>query len=274
MSTLAFTRVGTGDPLVLLHALGSSRQSWDPVLAAVSQHFDVLAVDLPGFGDSPPLDQEIEPEPAALARSVAELLDELGIDAPHVAGNSIGGWVALELAGLRPVSSLALLSPAGMWRKETPLFCWVSLRLTRLFAVRAGAVLRRLVRTRAGRALVLGQAVGHPTRMTPGAALAAVDAMASSRGFDATLRATRRRRFRAGRPLDVPVTVAFGSRDRILLRRAWRRLDELPPQTRVEVLPGCGHVPMTDDPAAVAALLTAAGRGGRAHSAGWEATAR
>jgi pimeloyl-ACP methyl ester carboxylesterase len=274
MSTLAFTRLGAGDPLVLLHALGLSRQSWDPVLAAVSEQFDVLAVDLPGFGDSPPLDRAIEPEPAALAGAVAELLDELGIDAPHVAGNSLGGWVALELAGLRPVSSLVLLSPAGMWRKETPLYCWVSLRLTRLLAVHAGSVLRRLVRSRAGRALVLGQAVGHPTRMTPAAALAAVDAMASSRGFDATLQATRRRRFRAGPPFDAPVTVAFGSRDRILLRRAWRRRDELPAATRLEFLPGCGHVPMSDDPAAVAALLTAAGRGGRAHRAESAATAR
>ena len=263
MSTLAVTRVGTGEPLVLLHALGSSRQSWDPVLAALSELFDVLAVDLPGCGDSPPLDQAVEPAPAALARAVAELLDDLGIDAPHVAGNSLGGWVALELAGLRPVSSLTLLSPAGLWRRDTPLYCWVSLRLTRFLATRAGGVLRRLVRSRPGRALVLGQAFGHPTRMTPGAALAAVDAMASSRGFDAMLQATRRRRFRAGRPLDVPVTVAFGSRDRIFFRRAWRRLDELPPQTRRGFLPGCGHLPMSDDPAAVAALLEAASLSGQ-----------
>src|SRR5437868_417758 len=115
MSTLAFTRVGAGDPLVLLHGIGCSRSAWDPVLQALSERFDVLALDLPGFGDSPLLDPKVEPEPAALARSVAELLDELGIAAPHVAGNSLGGWVALELAGQRRVSSLALLSPAGMW---------------------------------------------------------------------------------------------------------------------------------------------------------------
>jgi pimeloyl-ACP methyl ester carboxylesterase len=260
MTTLAFTRVGSGEPLVLLHALGLSRAAWSPVLADLSARFDVLAVDLPGFGDSPPLPPGVEPEPAALARGVADLLDELGVVAPHVAGNSLGGWVALELAGIRPVASLALLSPAGMWSRETPAYCWLSLRLTRFLAARARPVLRRLVRTRPGRALILGQAVGRPFRMTPEQALTAVDAMGTSRGVDATLRATRHRRYRAGRPIDVPVTVAFGSRDRVLLRRAWRQVGELPPRTRVASLPGCGHVPMTDDPRAVVALLAAAAR--------------
>jgi pimeloyl-ACP methyl ester carboxylesterase len=193
VNTLAFTRVGAGEPLVLLHALGLSRSAWDPVLAELSERFDVLAVDLPGFGDSPPLDADVEPEPAALARSVAQLLDELGIEQPHVAGNSLGGWVALELAGMRPVASLTLLSPAGLWTRGTPPYCWISLRLTRLLAARARPVVRRLVRRRWGRALVLWQAVGHPTRMTPDQALGGVDAMATSRGFDGALRATAAR---------------------------------------------------------------------------------
>jgi pimeloyl-ACP methyl ester carboxylesterase len=255
VNTLAYTRAGAGEPLVLLHALGLSRSAWNPVLAALTERFDVIAVDMPGFGESPPLDPDVEPEPAALARSVSGLLDELGLAAPHVAGNSLGGWVASELAGMRPVASLTLLSPAGMWSRQTPPYCWISLRLTRLLAVRAHPVVRRLVRHRWGRALVLWQAIGHPTRMAPEQAVAVIDAVATSRGYDATLRATRRRRFRATRPIDAPVTVAFGSRDRVLLRRAWRQVGELPPQTMVASLPGCGHVPMTDDPDAVVALL-------------------
>jgi pimeloyl-ACP methyl ester carboxylesterase len=115
MNRLAFTRCGAGAPLVLLHGLGSDRQAWEPVLPMLAAHFDVLTVDLPGFGDSEPLPASIEPSPSALARSVAGLLDELGIEAAHVAGNSLGGWVALELARVRPISSVALLSPAGLW---------------------------------------------------------------------------------------------------------------------------------------------------------------
>ena len=97
MTDLAFTRSGAGAPLVLLHGIGSSRQAWDPVVP-------VLAVDLPGFGESRPLSPRTEPGPAALAAAVAGLLDELGVTDPHVAGNSLGGWVALELASIRPVA--------------------------------------------------------------------------------------------------------------------------------------------------------------------------
>src|SRR4051812_5057883 len=112
MSKLAFSRTGGGEPLVLLHGLGSFRQAWDPVVPALSAVADVVAVDLPGFGASPPLSDGVEPSPAALALAVAQLLDELGLDTPHVAGNSLGGWVALELAAVRPVASLTLLAPA------------------------------------------------------------------------------------------------------------------------------------------------------------------
>jgi len=108
MATLAYTRSGAGAPLVLLHGIGSSRHAWDPVIPTLAGHFDVLAIDLPGFGDSGLLPPGAGPGPAALAAAVAGLLGDLGITAPHVAGNSLGGWVALELAGIRPVASSPL----------------------------------------------------------------------------------------------------------------------------------------------------------------------
>ena len=143
MTDLAFARSGAGAPLVLLHGIGSSRQAWDPVIPALAGLFDVLAVDLPGFGDSGPLPPGTEPGPAALAAAVAGLLDELGITDPHVAGNSLGGWVALELASIRPVSSLTLLSPAGLWRGTVPLYSRASLRATRWLSQHAAGALSR-----------------------------------------------------------------------------------------------------------------------------------
>jgi pimeloyl-ACP methyl ester carboxylesterase len=113
MAELAFTRRGAGTPLVLLHGIGSARHAWDPVIDTLAEQFDVLAIDLPGFRDSPPLPSTVEPLPTVLAASVADFLDERGVTTPGVAGNSIGGWVALELAGIRPIASLALLSPPG-----------------------------------------------------------------------------------------------------------------------------------------------------------------
>jgi pimeloyl-ACP methyl ester carboxylesterase len=239
---------------VLLHALGVSRRSWDPVLAALAARFDVIAVDLPGFGDSAPRPEPGEVPPAALAQSVADLLDDLGISTPHLAGNSIGGWVALELASRRPVASLTLLSPAGLWPRNTPLYDRISLRASRWLARHATGLLGRLVASRLGRTLVLGQTHGHPMRLSAEYARAAVTELGRCPGFDAALAGTAKRHFVATGPITAPVTVAFGSRD-LLLRRGSRRLSQLPPQTRTEALPGCGHVPIADDPAAVTALI-------------------
>src|ERR1700744_547702 len=95
--TLAYHRTGDGPPLVLLHPLGADRRVWDPIVGSLSAAHDVIAVDLPGFGQSPPL-RLTTPTPRALAEAVAGLLDDLEVRQPHVVGNSLGGWVALEMA--------------------------------------------------------------------------------------------------------------------------------------------------------------------------------
>jgi pimeloyl-ACP methyl ester carboxylesterase len=270
MASLAFTRSGTGAPLLLLHGLGLSHRTWDPVIPMLAGSFDVIAVDLPGFGDSEPVPAQVEPTPAVLAAAVGGLLDELGITAPHLAGNSLGGWVALELAASRPVASLTLLSPAGLWRRDTPWYCRASLGASRWLARHAAGPLSRLVNYRLGRALALGQTHGRPGRLTAGYARSAVRSMGTCPGFSAVFRATIHRRFLATAPIGAPVTVAFGSRDLLLLRHQSRHLDQLPPGTRVETLPGCGHVPMADDPGSVATLIIqSAGRSGPPSSRPW-----
>lgn len=162
--------------------------------------------------------------------------------------------MALELAGIRPAASLTLLSPAGLWRGSVPLYQRASLRATRWLSQHAAGALSRLVSYRLGRALVLGQTHGRPFRLSPGYARAAIRAMGTCPGFDATMKASATG-YRAGPPIGAPVTVAFGSRDHLLVRRS-RQLGELPPSTRRAALPHCGHVPMADDPPAVAALIT------------------
>jgi pimeloyl-ACP methyl ester carboxylesterase len=257
MATLAHTRQGAGPPLLLLHGLGLSRGTWAPVLDLLAERFDVLAVDLPGCGDSPRVPPAVEPHPAFLAAEVAGLLDELRIDRPHVAGNSLGGWIALELAALRPVASLTLLDPAGLWRRGAPLYCRLSLRLTRYACRYATGALSWVVRYRPGRGVVLWQTHGRPARVTPDQARTEIRAVATATAFEGMLDATAHRHYTAGPAFDAPVTVAFGSRDRVLLRRQSRHLDELPPGSRSVELAGCGHLPMADDPTTVAALITA-----------------
>jgi pimeloyl-ACP methyl ester carboxylesterase len=117
---LAYQRVGQGEPLVLLHGQGLSRHSWDPVLPQLAAARDVIAIDLPGHGESPRQPRNMGSAPAGLAITVAELLDELSLAAVHLAGNSLGGWVALELARQGRAKTVTALAPAGLWRRSAP----------------------------------------------------------------------------------------------------------------------------------------------------------
>ena len=257
MTTLAYTRRGSGMPLVLLHGIGSSRQTWEPVIDALADRFDVIALDLPGFGESTPLPPQVEPTPAALAHAVAAFLDDLGVTLAHVAGNSLGGWVALELACIRPTASIALLSPAGLWHGDTPLYCRVSLRTSRWLSRHAAGALNRMVNYRLGRIVALGQTHAQPSRLSPEYARTTIHAMGTCPAFDVTLNATDRRCYRSESAIEAPVTIAFGARDLLLRPRQSRHLDQLPVDSHVEELPACGHVPMAGNPDAVVALITA-----------------
>lgn len=113
---------------------------------------------------------------------------------------------------------------------------------------------------RLGRVVLLGQTHGHPMRASAGYASDAIDAMGTCPGFAATLDATRHLRYQSSpavREQMPPTTVAFGTRDLLLLRRSWRRNDQLPVRMTERRLRGCGHLPMSNDPVGVAKMITA-----------------
>ncbi len=235
--SVAFDRAGAGEPLILIHGLGGDRCVWDPVRPALEERHDVIAVDLPGFGGSDELDEE--PTPRALARAIAQLLDELGIETAHLAGNSLGGWVALELALLGRARDVTGICPAGLWQRPT----LGPDEQARSSAYRAARRLRPLIPvallSRRARRLVLSPFVANPDRVPYRDALRMVSAYAKATAFEATSTAMRRGRFTG--TVDVPVTLAFGERDRLI------RPTTLP-GARSLILPGCGHIAMWDAP--------------------------
>jgi pimeloyl-ACP methyl ester carboxylesterase len=265
---LAYDRAGSGEPLILLHGQGFSRRSWDPVIAGLAVDRDVIAVDLPGHGDSPRQPRDRGNTPHDLAIAVTELLDELGIPTAHLAGNSLGGWVALELGRLQRARTVTALSPAGLWRRRAPRHIRLAMRQARLNA----RVTRRLAphapRTRLARGLAMIQVSGRPFRLPYEPVQTAVHDMAAAPGFRDTLRGLEQHRFEDGAAITAPVTIAFGSRDRVLLPGVSRRRDQLPDHTRWVTLAGCGHVPMFDDPHALTDLLRAATDSGTARQPG------
>jgi pimeloyl-ACP methyl ester carboxylesterase len=118
-ASISILTAGVGDPVVCIHGLGGTKSSFLPTTAALADAYRVVALDLPGFGDS---DKPIAAAYDApyFARSVAHLLDALEIDRAHVIGNSMGGRVGIELALTAPerVGKLVLLSPALAWLRE------------------------------------------------------------------------------------------------------------------------------------------------------------
>ncbi|MEV0388422.1 alpha/beta fold hydrolase [Nonomuraea sp. NPDC050643] len=254
---LAFTQAGVGPPLVLLHGNGSSRSSWRPVFDRLTDTHTVYALDLPGFGDSVRLEGGLPSTPRNLAEAVATALDEWDLDAPHVAGHSVGGWVALELAGLRQVASLTLLSPAGLWKRSQPAYCAVSLLLTWAACRFSARPISALARWAWVRRLLFWQLFAHPEKLTHEDVIRDVATMGRCPGFLPTLWAVRNIRYRAARDMTAPVTLAFGASDRLLLTRQSRFTDQLPPHTRHVLVPGAGHVPMSDAPELVSRTILA-----------------
>lgn len=240
---------------MLVHGIGSQWPAWEPVLDRLAAQRDVIALDLPGFGMSPPLPSGVAPTVPALADSVMELLEQLEVSRPHVAGNSMGGWIALELARRGVVASATALSPAGFWNRREVAYSRASLRLTVRIARALDPIADRMTASAALRTLLFGQVVARPWRIPAEDAAGALRALARSPAFDATLTVLTAGHFTGGADVSVPVTIAWGDRDRLLIPRQAGRAVRAIPGARLATLEGCGHVPMSDDPERVVQVL-------------------
>lgn len=250
---IVYERRGAGEPLVLLHGIGHHWQAWLPVLDRLAEAHDVIAVDLPGFGESPMPTEGPPRDMAKAVDGVATFLTDLGLDRPHVAGNSLGGAIALELANAGVVSSATALSPAGFWNRRELRWAIGTLTAHRWGTRLPEPFMRTAFRYGAFRALCFGMICARPGRITPEMALSDALALRDGRAFRAVAKAGRAYAYR-GAPT-VPVTIAWGTRDKILLYRQAARARVALPEARHVDLPGCGHVPMGDNPDLVASVI-------------------
>jgi pimeloyl-ACP methyl ester carboxylesterase len=229
----------SGPPLVLLHALGTDHHMWDPVLPLLAGEREVIALDLPGFGAAPPLNGTVTPH--ELAATIAQTYSDV-----HVAGNSLGGWVALELALAGHARSVTAIAPAGLWAQPlTPMRS-----RARAAARAARPLLPVLLKAAGGRRLALAGTIAHPERVPYDAALQLVRAYAEAPGFDAVNAGMRANVFCGLAEIDVPLTLAWPEHDRLV-----RRPDRVPATAREVLLRDCGHMPTWDDPSQVARVL-------------------
>lgn len=243
-------RVGSGEPLLLLHGIGHRKEAWDRMLPFLAADFDVAAIDLPGFGGAAPL--PVPQTEQAQAEWCGDLLDALGWDQAHVAGNSMGGHIAIRLGAMGRALSVTAISPGGMDQGWETTWAKGVLHLLELAAPQAHR-LRGPLRSAVVRRALLAVMFGRPGQLDPADAISAAESPAAATAFAATIGALGA----ADEDLavDVPVTIAWGTRDMLLPPwQAERWLRQLP-NARLVKLQGLGHLPMAEDPELVSDVI-------------------
>jgi pimeloyl-ACP methyl ester carboxylesterase len=256
----AFNRHGAGEPLVLLHGFTDTWRAWTPILAALGSHHEVIALSMPGHRGAEGWDASVPFTLESYVDAVERQLDALGLTRAHFVGNSLGGWVSLELAARGRALSVVGVCPAGGWERGGPeegriiRFFTRTRRLMRLFR----PLLPFVARHPTLRRIVLRDVLVDGRKMPTEEALALFEGSGQCTIFDEVLSLVHTNTgFNPG-PIECPVLILYGTADRLLrwpscfpaMRRAL-------PDAEWVALEGVGHVPMWDDPELVADAIVA-----------------
>jgi len=249
-----YVRRGRGPALVLLHGFASSIYTWADVIPRLAADHDVVALDLPGFGGS-----DVRPEltPSVYPATVLAVMDRLGIARATLAGNSLGGGVAVVLAARHPerVRRLVLLDTAG-FSLDPARRPWM-LRL--LGTAPGAAALERLPIKRISVRTALRQVFYEQARVTPERTEEYLAPLARP-GSAAAMRSILAGSAQFGLPelvgeVRVPTLIVWGRQDRWIPVADAARFAAAIPRARLVVLEGCGHLPQEERPAEVVRLL-------------------
>jgi pimeloyl-ACP methyl ester carboxylesterase len=254
--------LGSGSPIVFIHGLSGSWQNWLEQVPVFARDHRVITFDLPGFGGS-----EMPAEKISISgygRFVNTLLDELGVDSAAVVGNSMGGFIGIELAIRFPqrVERMVLVSAAGLsieYLRNERALALLGVAESRLAAYSGWVASRSeaLARRPGARRLIFGIVAHRPERLP--APLVAEQVRGSGKpGFLPALDALTDYpiRDRLGE-IACPTLIVWGADDKLVPARDADEFARLIPNSRKVVWPETGHVAMLERPAAFNALLTA-----------------
>lgn len=256
--SLHHVRRGGGSPLLLVHGLGAGLRSWDPIIDALAEHREVIAVDLPGFGQTAPLPGEVSI--ATLADSVARFIGEQGLDGVATAGQSMGGRIVLELARRGVGGDTVALDPGGFWSERELAVFSNTLRPSIVLVRALRGVLPALLGNPVSRTALLAQLSAHPWSLTQQTVLPDLLGLADAPATDAAMDAlTMGPKQQGAPPGTVPgrVTIGWGRRDLVTVPRQAHRAVAAFPDATLHWFPRCGHFPQWDAPHdAVELILT------------------
>ncbi len=251
-------RRGVGEPLLLIHGLGGSWRSWTPILGALAAEREVIAVDLPGFGHTPPLPGEVSI--ATLAGAVTSFLADRGLTGIDAVGSSMGARLVLELARRGAIGATVSLAPGGFWKGWERTWFGASIGASIRFIRLLQPVMPLLTGNPLGRTLLLAQLSARPWRLPSGVVLDEMRSYAASPSFDELLHSLvfgPEQQGAAPGSTPGPIVIAWGRNDRVCLPRQARRALDRFPAARLHWFKACGHFPHWDAPGETVRLILA-----------------
>jgi len=238
--------------LLCIHGYTASWRNWDPVVPELQRRHRVHVARLAGHAGGTPLQPGVRPTTGALADQLERDLDAAGVDRAHLVGNSLGGWLALELAARGRALSVTAISPALGWEPEGTHLRTLNLKFAMARRLAGAPLLPVLFRSGFGRRVGLKLAVAHGDRMSAEAALAFAHDMSECTIWQPLKEWFLTTEHTMG-GIDCPVRIAWAEEDAMIPREPYgARFPELVPDAEWVTLPGVGHVPMYDDPGLVA----------------------
>ncbi|QGN55478.1 alpha/beta fold hydrolase [Novosphingobium sp. Gsoil 351] len=258
--TMHHTRSGRGKPLLLIHGLGGSHRSWDTIMTALAKERDVIALDLPGHGQTP-----AEADSGTfngLARSVEDWLVSENLEAIDMVGSSMGARLVLEMARRGRAGAVVALDPGGFWQGWERTFFKTTITAS-LAAVRAmQPALPAITKNVAGRSALMLQLSAKPWALDPSLVLNELRSFAGTSTFNSLVTDLATGPMQDGpAATDASVVIGWGRKDRLCLPRQANRAMAAFPKAKMHWFAESGHFPMWDQPIdTIQVILDATGR--------------
>jgi pimeloyl-ACP methyl ester carboxylesterase len=245
--TMHHTRTGSGKPLLLVHGLGGTSRSWSTISPALARTREVIALDLPGHGQTP-----AEADSGTfdgLARSLDDWLGRQGLVDVDMVGSSMGARLVLEMARRGRASAVVALDPGGFWEGWERTF----FRTTIAASIRLVRALRPalpvITRSVAGRTALMAQLSAKPWALDPALISQELKSFVNTTTFDALVRNLATGPTQQGTAnTSAPVVIGWGRKDRLCLPRQADRAVAAFPRAKLHWFERSGHFPLWDEP--------------------------
>lgn len=249
---------GAGRKLLLIHGLGGSWRSWSGLMGPLGAQRTVIAIDLPGHGDTP-----AEPDSGTfdgLVGSVERYIADKGLDGIDVVGSSMGARIALELARRGRVGNVVALDPGGFWRGWERTFFKITIGTSARLLRAIRPSLPRLSRNAASRTALLAQLSARPWALDPQIVATELASLSATATLDALVRDLANGPRQAGPAADPDrrIVIGWGRHDRLCLPRQAARAKIAFPSADLHWFESSGHFPMWDQPDDTIAVILSA----------------